>query len=264
MNIDKYFQGDSVKDLFKHIGITLGLFAFLCIVYFYIYLPNYTHHGDVVEVPNLKGVSGGELDHILEQQKLRFEVYDSSYSDSLPPLSVVRQFPEAGAKVKENRIIFVSLNRVAPPTLLMPDLTDGSLVNAKTVLKSNGLKLGKTWYEPSPFKNLVKDFRYNGKTIAPGTRIPKGAVIDLIVGDGRGQADFMVGNLVGDSYETALQKLIGWNLHLGRVEIAKGADTTGTVPYVFKQEPEVGDSVRSGDPVHLWIAPKGYKPDEEE
>jgi len=237
----------------------VGILLFICIVYFYIYLPHLTHHDETVEVPALIGLKPDEMDKTLREHKLRYSVSDSAYTDTLPPLSVLRQFPVAGATVKENRMVLISLNRISPPTLPMPDLTDGSLVNAKAVLKSNELKLGRTFYEPSPFKNLVREFRYHGKPIAAGTRLPKGSIIDLIVGDGFGPADFAIGNVMGDAYETALRKLSGWNLHLGRVEIMEGADTTGAIPFVFKQFPLSGDSVRVGDPVDLWIAPKGYK-----
>jgi beta-lactam-binding protein with PASTA domain len=264
MNIKKFFNDHSVEALLKHIAIVLGILLFFSIIYFYIYLPNITNHGEFVVVPELKGIKEEELNNFLEKYKLRYAVYDSAYTDTLPALSVLKQFPVAGANVKENRTVYVTLNRVSPTTLPMPDLTDGSLVNAKAVLKSNELKLGRIYYEPSPFKNLVREFRYHGKPIAAGTRLPKGAVIDLVVGDGFGPADFTIGNVVGDVYETALRKLSGWNLHLGNVEIMQGADTTGTVPYVFKQYPLSGDSVRVGDPVDLWLAPKGYKEPEKE
>ncbi len=264
MDIKKFFKDNSVEALLKHFAIMLGILMFFGIIYFYIYLPNITNHGEFVLVPELKGMKVEELQDFLEKHKLRFSVDDSAYTDTLPALSVLKQFPVAGSKVKKNRIVYISLNSVLPPTLPMPDLTDGSLVNAKAVLKSNELKLGRIYYEPSPFKNLVREFRYHGRPIAAGTRLPKGALIDLVVGDGFGPADFTIGNVVGDVYETALRKLSGWNLHLGNVEIMQGADTTGTVPYVFKQYPLSGDSVRVGDPVDLWLAPKGYKEPEKE
>jgi beta-lactam-binding protein with PASTA domain len=263
MDLNKYFKGDSVKDLLKHVGVVVGIIVLFCIFYFYIYLPNTTNHGDFVKVPELKGTKIEDLEKFLKEHKLRYSLNDSSYSDTFPPLTVLRQFPAPGAKVKQNRIIYVSLNRVAPPTLPMPDLT-GSYDNAKAVLKSNELKLGKVWYQASPFKNWVTEFRYRGVQIDPGTRLPKGSVIDLIIGDGNGPADFTIGNLVGDSYETAREKLAGWNLHLGKVELAEGADTTGVKPFVFKQEPLAGDSVRVGEPVNLWLAQKGYQPEEKE
>ncbi len=259
MGIQKLFKEKTIGGLLKNLGIVLGTLAFICILYFYIYLPNITNHGETIVVPELKGMRVEELEKFLKEHRLRYSVYDSGYTDTLPPLSVLRQVPLPGARVKENRAVYVTLNRVSPPTLPMPDLTDGSLVNARAVLKSNELKLGRVYYEPSPFKNLVREFRYQGKPVAPGVRLPKGSVIDLIVGDGFGPADFSIGNVVGDSYETALRKLSGWNLHLGRVQIMDGADTTGVVSFVFKQLPFSGDSVRVGDPVDLWLAPKGYQ-----
>jgi beta-lactam-binding protein with PASTA domain len=261
MDISKYFKRDSVKDLLKHFGIVAGILFLLGVTYFYVYLPNATNHGEFVQVPDLKGVKVEDLEKFLNEHKLRYSLNDSSYSDSLPPFSVIRQFPAPGSKVKKNRIIYVSLNRISPPTLPMPDL-EGSLLNAKAVLKSSELKLGLIYYKPSPFPTVL-EFRYRGVAIAPGLRLAKGSTIDLVVGDGRGPNDFTVGNLVGDSYETALEKLAGWNLHLGKVEIPEGADTTGVTPIVFKQFPNAGDSVRVGFPVDLWIAPKGYKPAEE-
>jgi beta-lactam-binding protein with PASTA domain len=141
---------------------------------------------------------------------------------------------------------------------------DRSRINAEVVLKSNELNRGRIIFEPSPFLNLVKELRYQGKPIDAGVRVPKGSVIDLVIGDGNGSADFTIGNLVGDAYEQALFKITGWNLHLGDVEIPEDGDTTGIIPFVYKQLPLPGDSVRVGDPVTLWIAPKGYKePDEE-
>ena len=104
-----------------------------------------------------------------------------------------------------------------------------------------------------------------GKPIKAGTRVPKGATIDLVVGDGYGRSDFRLGSLIGDSYETALFKLQGWNLHLGNIEIPAGIDTTGTNPVVYKQFPEVNEQVRVGDPIDIWLAPPGYKePDNQE
>lgn len=264
MDFKKLIKENTVGGLLVNLAIMFGILFFICILYFYIYLPNATNHGEFVDVPDLKGVQVTELESFLKKHKLRFAVNDSAYTDTLPPNSVLRQFPVAGAKVKENRTVYVSINRISPPTLPMPDLTDGSLVNAEAILKSNELKIGRILYEPSPFKNLVREFRYGGRRIEAGARIPKGSVIDLIVGDGDGPADFTIGSVVGETFERAVLKLSNWNLHLGKVQIPADGDTTGTVPYVFKQSPLAGDSVRVGDPVHLWIAPKGYKePDNE-
>ncbi|MEQ8361597.1 MAG: PASTA domain-containing protein [Cyclobacteriaceae bacterium] len=259
------FQFNTLGSLIVNLSIALGLLAFLSLFYFYIYLPNSTNHGETITVPSLEGMDVEKIEDFLSGHDLRFEISDSSYSEDFPPLTVLQQFPKSGSKVKENRKIYITLNRVTPPTVPMPDLVDRSRINAEVVLKSNELRRGHIILEPSPFLYLVKEMRYMGKPIEAGTRVPKGAVIDLVVGDGNGRSDFRIGNLIGDSYETALFKLQGWNLHLGSVEIPAGVDTTGTSPVVYKQYPEINEQVRVGDPVDLWLAPPGYvEPDVEE
>jgi eukaryotic-like serine/threonine-protein kinase len=257
------FSDNSLGSMLKHLSITVGILLLIAVCYFYIYLPNITNHGESITVPELKGKSIDELEEFLTEHDLRFEVSDSAYSEEFPPLTVLIQFPKAGSKVKENRTLLITLNRVTPPSVPMPNLVDGSRINAEAILKSNELKRGRIILEPSPLLNLVKEMLYKGRPIKPGTRIPKGSEIDLVVGDGNGPADFTIGNLVGDSYERAMFKLMSWDLHLGNVQIPEGADTTGVEPVVFKQYPAFGDSVRVGDPVDIWIAPRGYKEPEE-
>ena len=232
---------------------------FITLVYFYIYLPNATNHGKSLTVPDLTGMNMEQAEKMLAEKSLRIAVNDSSYLEEAQPLSILKQFPATGEKVKEGRTIYVSINRTTPTTLPVPDLVDRSLINAEVVLKSNELRLGRVYYEASPFRNLVKEMRHEGRVIDAGTRIYKGSTIDLVVADGNASADFVVGNLIGNDYKTALLKLARWNLHLGTIEIPEGQDTTGLIPYVYKQLPVAGDSVRIGEPIHLWIASKGYK-----
>jgi beta-lactam-binding protein with PASTA domain len=264
MKLKQYLKKGSVGGLLLSIIIPVAVLLLIGVIYFYVYLPSTTNHGESITVPDLTGVHVEELEEFLTKHELRYAVNDSSYSADHPALAVLRQFPHAGSLVKQNRVVYVSLNRVLPPTLPMPDLAERSLVNADVVLKSLDLKRGRIFYKPSPFRNFVLEMQYEGKKIEPGTAITKGSVIDLVVGDGNGPADFTIGNLVGDQLETAKFKLMGWNLYLGSVQIPADVDTTGIEIFVFKQYPAAGDSVRVGDPVDIWIGPKGYTEPEEE
>lgn len=257
------FNDNKLGSVLFHFAASLGVLMLICICYFYIYLPGITNHGESITVPDLTGKSIDELEAFLSDHDLRFEVGDSSYSQEYAPLSVLLQYPKAGTKVKENRLIYVTINQTNPPTVPLPNLVDGSRINAEVVLKSNELKRGQIILKASPHLNLVKEMRYKGKVILPGTRVPKGSAIDLVVGDGNGHNSFAIGNLVGDTYDIALFKLIGWDMYLGRVQIPDGVDTTGVEAVVYKQYPAFGDSVSMGGAVDLWIAPRGYKEPEE-
>ena len=267
MKFKLFFQRNTLGRMLANVGVAIGIILLFGVGYFYVFLPSTTNHGEEISVPNLTGKNIGEIESILSPLLLRYEVGDSSYSSEYPPLTVLQQFPRTGNKVKENRKIYVSINRSSPPTLPIPNLLEsgsGSLANAEAVLKSNELRRGRIIYQHSPFRDLIMEMRMNGSVIAPGSRVPKGSVIDLVVGDGGGPKDFRMGNFIGIPYQNALLRLGNLGLHLGSVQIPEDVDTTDIISYVLKQLPAAGDSVSIGDPIELWIGPKGYKLKEEE
>ena len=266
MRIWDFLKKSTLGTLLVNLAIAFFVLVVIMICYFYIYLPNTTCHDCSITVPDLAGMKLEELEGFLKEHELRFEVEDSVYHEEYPPLTVLRQFPKGGAIVKPNRIIYVSINPVMPPMVPMPDLANPSnttsRIGAEAILKSNGLKRGRIIQRPHVDLNLVLEMRYQGKKIETGTKIPKGSVIDLVVGDGNGPSDFVLGSITNDRYKLALFKLQGWDLRLGQVFIPDGIDTTGTDYIVYRQYPPAGDSVRVGDQIDLYIAPRDQIPEE--
>ncbi|WKV11038.1 PASTA domain-containing protein [Marivirga harenae] len=248
-------KANSLKDLFLHLGLIVGIGFVIILTFFYIYLPVTTHHGESITVPKLEGVHLDELDEFLLERDLRFEVTaDSGFSTEYPPLTVLSQNPKEGKKVKENRKIYVSLNATSPPNVKMPKLVDGSLKNAQMVLESYGLLLGKITYEPHEFQNAVLKQKVDGEEIAAGADIPKGSTIDLVIGNGNGRP-FSMPELVGNNKEDAEFIIIGSGLQLGKVRTREDDEKAGGI--VLQQYPESGTSVRTGNTVDIWVvAPK--------
>jgi beta-lactam-binding protein with PASTA domain len=171
----------------------------------------------------------------------------------------LKQYPPAGAKVKENRVIYVSLNRITPPTVGMPDLKDISLINADAILKSNELKRGRIELVRGPFQ-IVTGMKYKGHPIEKGERVPKGSVIDLVVMDG-GNRSFKTPDLIGKEWDEAEAEVLGSNLN---IEIELVGDTTGIISVVLKQKPESPQNILVGDIVKIWIGPAGTEVPEED
>jgi beta-lactam-binding protein with PASTA domain len=253
MSIKKYNR-NTLGGILIHLVLAFSIIVFVTLFYFYVYLPKSTNHGETITVPNIEGLPITKVAEFLVKHDLRYEVNDSSYSSQYPPLTVLKQYPRAGAQVKENRKIYVSINRVNPPTVPMPDLIDGSLINADAVLRGNELKRGKIHFVSGPFLNLVKEMKTGGNTIAPGARIPKGTVIDLVVMDG-GTDIFPTPNLDQLSYEDAKFVLLGTNLSVGNVVLQ--GDTTGAHAVVIKQKPDANENIKVGETVDLWIGKPG-------
>jgi beta-lactam-binding protein with PASTA domain len=251
-NLKKYTS--TVSGLLVSIVVTCGTVFLLMILYFYVYLPAITNHGETITVPNIEGMKLEQLDEFLVTRNLRYEVNDSSYTEKYPPLTVLKQYPSAGSQVKENRVIYISLNRITPPTVPMPNLVDGSLINAEVQLKSNELKRGRIQIISGPYLHVVKEMKFRGEKIEPGTRITKGSVIDLVVYDGG--SDSLPCPYVTDMVlEDAKVAILGSNLNL---DIEVVGDTTGTEEVVIlKQKPEANENIRVGDIVKVWVGKKG-------
>lgn len=251
---------DTLKGFLIRLAIAAVILASLVLFFFYIYLPSTTNHLETITVPNLEGIHMDEIDEFLTSRNLRFEVNDSSYSDDYPPLTILRQYPKAGSKVKEGRKIFLSINSVHPPTVPVPDLVSFSLINAEAVLKSNELKRGEILYKPNPHHNIVMEMRMGGKKLSTDDRIPKGSVVDLVVGNGDVSSGiFEAPTLTGKDLEEAEFMIKGYRLRTGLITVE--GDTTDSDIIVVKQNPAAGRQVRIGDAVDLWIAPAEDKID---
>jgi beta-lactam-binding protein with PASTA domain len=247
------FKASSMVDIVKQLLI-IGIIIILIILFvFYFYLPVTTHHGESITVPNIIGLVYDDLDEFLTDRNFRFEVNeDSGYNSSFPPMAVLKQYPEPGQKVKENRKIFLTLNALNPPNVRMPRLVDGSLNNAERVLESYGLIRGELIYEADPARNAVLDQLYNDETIEEGTLIPKGSSIDLVVGDGVGKVIFEMPDAQGLDLEEAKILILGSNLQVG---VIKYSDAPDKVPgTVISQSPLPDVLVRIGRKVDLWVA----------
>jgi beta-lactam-binding protein with PASTA domain len=254
------FNGSTLGGLFIHLIIAVLLILAVAVLYFYAYLPSTTNHGKTITVPDIEGKTMEEAQAFLTQHDLRFEVSDSSYTAEYPPLAVLKQYPHPGSKVKEDRKIYLTLNRIMPPLVPMPDLVDKSVINADAILRSAELKRGKIQLVRGPF-NTVIEMKIKGKVIEANTRIPKGTVIDLVVADG-GSKVVQSPDVLETSVEDAKFMIFGLNLNLGRVVLV--GDTTGLGPVVIKQKPEPGEDVMVGDVVDIWVGKPGTEPPDDD
>lgn len=261
----------SWKAMIFHLGLMLTVIFALIFSFFYIYLPSTTKHGETVTVPNLEGMSLDQMDDFLRKRHLNYEVSDSNYTSKYPPLTILTHYPKAGSYVKEKRKIYLTVNSTEPKSVKMPDLIDGSLKNAELVLKSYGLSRGNIKYVPDMFSNVVLEQHFDGEEVESGTPILKGSKIDLVVGDGLGRRVFNVPRFIGLPIDEADFSIKGSGLNTGSViikiideekmvelvELAKELeiDTTNIVEsgHVFQQRPEIGNDIRLGQQVDLWV-----------
>lgn len=144
----------------------------------------YTRHGEAVVVPDVKGMSVGEAERIFSNHSLTCVVSDSTYVKNLPAGCILEYNPSAGQKVKEGRIIYLTINTLNVPLQVVPDVADNSsLRQAEARILASGFKLAEIEYM-SGERDWVYGVKYNGRLLTMGEKVPMGATLTLMVGDG--------------------------------------------------------------------------------
>lgn len=246
-----------------------GIFTAIYIIFFWA-LGCLTHHGEQVTIPNLKGKPMDVA--ISKLHEMHFEVHvDSTFEPTAKPLSVLKQVPDSGSVVKSGRIVMITVNAVTPMRVPMPNLISLSYKSAEMLLKNNKMFVGDTTYVPDIARGAIKEQRYAGKAIRPGEMIPQGSKIDLVIGNGLGNTDLSVPDLVHMTVDEARAILNANNLVTFIFPDPNGGDIYDTAEaFVIRQSPkafnEAGqpNKIKMGDIIELTIKqkpdPTDYEP----
>lgn len=252
-NFIAYLKTESFrKTLLAMVGTVFGI---LLIAFFF--LRFYTKHGEGMNVPSLKGKSIEEATSILENLGLRYEL-DSVYIMDKPPGFVIEQNPDPETFVKDNRTIYLTVNTSKAPNVNFPEIEFKTLREAKAIIEGYGLKLGDTSYRADVSRDVVLEALFGGSKIRFGESIPRGSRIDFVLGDGRGNEEIAIPNLIGLTKDEALFSLKGSMLNLGSV-VFEGPITDSTTAIIVRQSPFMVDSlskVKIGTPIHIVLSNK--------
>ena len=129
------------------------------------WLDHYTLHNEAVVVPDVKGLTLDEADEFFKNSKLRYNVVDSVFSKDVAPGAIVELVPVAGSKVKENRIVFVTINAQTSQMGKIPEIQDLSFqaphrcnrLHGQTVNHKDRLSF---LFRPPPPQSAPAHFRF--------------------------------------------------------------------------------------------------------
>lgn len=144
----------------------------------------YTRHGEAVVVPDVKGMTVDEAAKMLRNHGLSCVVSDSSYVKNKPAGMVLDLNPGVGQKVKEDRTVYLTINTLDVPLRPVPDVADNSSVRqAQAKILAAGFKLNELQTVTGE-KDWVYGVKYQGRPLSAGDKIPLGASLTLMVGNG--------------------------------------------------------------------------------
>ncbi len=148
------------------------------------WLDKYTRHNIVVTVPDVKGLTMEDATSFFDNNGLRYNIIDSVFSKDVAPGTIVELKPNAGAKVKEGRIVFITLNALSAQMETVPDVEDMSFRQAYALLRARGFESVEIEYVPGDFKDLVIAVELRGHVLESGEKVPLTSPLILKVSNG--------------------------------------------------------------------------------
>ncbi|MGB0933652.1 MAG: PASTA domain-containing protein [Lishizhenia sp.] len=215
------------------------------------YFDSYTKHGEQIEVPVLASknkselVNVAQLEELLRDKSLSYEVLDSIYNPNLVEGTVVYQDPlptkESGQFVKSGRVIKVRVSKQSRQ-VTVPKLIDKSQRYAEGMLTTLGLR-SKAKYVPSDVNGSVLEISYKGKPVKHGQKLPVNAIIELTIGKNTGGTLVSVPDLNGLTIfeaESRLKNNNALNLYVSCAQCLTSSDSLNA--RIMTQTPIAGDS----------------------
>lgn len=183
MNVKDFFGKLFSRYLVGHL-IAMAVVIILLCVGVKFGLDEYTHHGQGIVVPDVKGMTYEKAYRQLDELGLSIVVSDSGYNKQLPVDCILAQTPGNGQQVKEGHVVYVTVNSPSSPTFAIPDIVDNSSYReAEARLMAMGFRLTAPQRVDGE-KDWVYGILCRGRRVANGDRIPIDYPLTLMVGKG--------------------------------------------------------------------------------
>jgi beta-lactam-binding protein with PASTA domain len=254
--MSKFVDYLKTRQFYINLGIAIASVIILVTIVFFS-LDYYTRHGSGIPVPKLQGMDIEKATALLDEQGFHYQI-DSNYVLDQKPGTVIQQDPDPGTNVKENRTIYLTIVTRKAPDVALPDLEQSTYREAVATISNFGLKVGDTTYKPDIARDRVLEVKFAGVALKPGTKIPKGSKIDLVLGDGAGASEVDIPELVNLDLDEASFAIKNSGLVKGTV-IYEGTITDSTKVVVKSQSPMKTDSaskVSIGTRINLTVIQK--------
>jgi Uncharacterized protein conserved in bacteria len=253
MDIKKFWKETFGGFILKNVLIATGILVALSWIAL-IGVDYYTHHGESEVLPDLRGMYVEEAEVLLAKKGLYPVVIDSVYVRGKKLGTIISQTPGPNSNLKTNRPVYLVINSRNVHQIVLPEINDVSFRQADAMLQSVGLSVSNVEYAPSEYKDLVIDVKYKGRSISPGTKVPEGSSLVLVVGNGQGEAaEDVVPAIKGKSLDEATQLLQTANYVPGAVEYDVPPSGNEASYFIYRQRPASGTSLPAGSKIDLFL-----------
>ena len=206
-------------------------------------MPAFVHHGEEVEVPEVRGKSLPDAVQSVTGAHLVVRDTLERMSPVVPRGQVIDQHPRPGLKVKPERGVLLLVSQGGMATLV-PDLAGQTLRFARLSLGREGYSLGDVLRIPSA--RVARNFVIASDPPA-GRNLDPGSPVHLLVSDGPEHGTWIMPDLRGKDLDLTAERLSG----AGFTAVVDGGGLWGS-DRIRATLPPPGALVAVGDTIRLY------------
>ncbi len=236
--------------LWKGLLVLTAISFSVLLVFNYIIMPAYTRQHAIVHVPDVEHLPYEEAVNRLQEYGLKpIRRTVAVYNPELPTGVVLDQNPHPGVAVKPGRRVYLVVSSDSLPQVIVPDVRNLSLREARLRLENVGLEIGDIRLDsiPTPYINTV-----TGMDPQPGDTVAEGTPVILWISPGPGERFVTVPDVRNLPVREA-DSLLTFRYHLRPVHLPAEPSLFAPPGMVYDQDPEPGMRLREGSEIRLYV-----------
>jgi eukaryotic-like serine/threonine-protein kinase len=234
--------------LFRWLVIPIAVLACGIILVDKIIMPWWTRHGEEYPAPSLIGSSPLAAQALLSAYGSTIQVAERRFSADHPDGTILEQRPLVGAPIKRGRNFNVVVSR-GSELIDVPRVRGGSERQAELMLEQVGLAIGGRAFA---YEDSLPEGAILGTIPSPGSSLPKGGVVNLIINHSPDASKTFCPNLVGLNIEEARDSLRDRGLLVGSID--RKFDATLLPGTIISQSFAPGDELVPGAEIDFVIS----------
>jgi len=247
---------------FKYTAVAILLFLAIFMLFAFLWLKMYTHHGQELELPDYTGYQYEDAVKDARKKKFRMSVLDSLHVLGKPGGEILKQNPEPHSLVKQKRMIYVTITKRSPDKILsgrLPEMYGKNYDRKKKELADHfeiKTKVVDKRFDPGEAGQIL-EVRYKGKVIMDNrgrdndVSIEKGDVLDFVISEKSGGI-VAVPNLECKTYEEAQFLLENLGLVIGEIDERGKIDNMASA-FIIDQEPAENEEIMMETPIRIVV-----------
>ncbi|MFP4446880.1 MAG: PASTA domain-containing protein [Desulfosudaceae bacterium] len=235
-----------IRQIIRLILLFAG-FAFLVGSSAYFTVVLLTKSSQTVIVPDLNGRHITHALELLTDLGLDIKVRETRYSHEVARNHVIFQDPEPGLEIKTGRDVQLVVSK-GPQQIPMPDLSGDTLEQGRLLIEANGLRLD---IVSETHADGIAENEIMAQSPPAGTLVNRETGVSLLVSRGARPLKYVMPDLSGLPFATAVMYLEEAGMILGRVTAAEDAAEPSNS--VVSHDPLPGACITEGDGINLVI-----------